>query len=180
MYTELCCSAGARCDALAATPVWVRYAAQQDALSDLSRPVELSSCSPPHSLMLTQPPRGLRFLDEPHFKDRHFHGQVRRIARDTPDRLRPLSRLLLGPALAGQWQLLPRVPLRQSLCLPRSRTAFRSHPGLAAGVHAAPTCVLRAAPPRRHVFFMVAARYGPPPFRPGAPSDAPQPRKAPS
>ncbi|MBW8843912.1 MAG: hypothetical protein JF607_02910 [Burkholderiales bacterium] len=35
-------------------------------------------------------------LTEQHSAQRHSHGQVRRFARDTPDRLWPLSRLFFG------------------------------------------------------------------------------------
>ena len=56
-------------------------------------------------------------LNESDFKDLHFHGQVRRFAHDTSDRLRPLPCLFFGPPLSRQRQLLPRFPLRQGLRL---------------------------------------------------------------
>lgn len=81
-------------------------------------------------------------LNAPHPKYRHFHGQVRRLARDTPDRLRPLPGLLRGPARTERRQLLPSVPFRQDLRIARSRPALRSHPRLAANVHGASPCLL--------------------------------------
>ena len=111
-------------------------------------PVDLSSCSPPspfdaHAGCFKR----LRSrLSAPHFTDSHFHGPVPRLAHDTPDRLRPLlPRLFFGPSIPRQRQLLPRVPLRQNLCLARSRPALCGHAGLAANLHAASAGVLITA-----------------------------------
>ena len=115
----------------------------QVAICDLCRPVGLSSCSPPSPSMLTPVVLKPAFLIDPDFTDSHLHGPVRRLAHDTLDRLRPLlPRLFLGPSIPRQRQLLPRVPLRQNLCLTRSRPALCGHAGLAANLHAAPAGVL--------------------------------------
>jgi len=46
-------------------------------------------------------------LIEQYFEQRYSNGQVRRFARDTPDRLWPLSSLFLGTPGSGQRQLPP-------------------------------------------------------------------------
>lgn len=84
----------------------------------------------------------LRSLTEQDFKHRHFHGPVRRLARDTPDRLWPLPRLLFGSSCQGQRERSPRVPLRNNLRVSPRGSVVRRHPGLAAGLHAAAPRVL--------------------------------------
>ena len=48
-------------------------------------------------------------LNAPHFKTAISMGKYV-VSPATPDRLRPLLRLLLYPSFPGQRQLLPRVP----------------------------------------------------------------------
>ena len=117
----------ALCD-LCLSPQWICRAAAHRVLSMLTQVVFWSLRSR---------------LNAPDFTDSHLHGPVRRLAHDTPDRLRPLlSRLFLGPSIPRQRQLLPRVPLRQNLCIARSRQALCGHAGLAANLHAASAGVL--------------------------------------
>lgn len=49
---------------------------------------------------LTQVGSNLRIPDKLDSKYRHFHGQVRRFALDTSDRLWPFSRLFLGLSIS--------------------------------------------------------------------------------
>lgn len=84
-------------------------------------------------------------LNAPHPKYRHFHGQVRRLARDTPDRLRSLPSLLRRPSRPEQRQILPGVPFRQDIRVARSRPALCRHPGVAANMHGAPSRLLTSA-----------------------------------
>ncbi len=67
--------------------------------------------------MLKQASQVCTSLIEQDFKYHHLHGQVRRFARDTSDRLRTLPRFVFSPTHWGQRQLLARVPIRQNLCL---------------------------------------------------------------
>lgn len=85
-------------------------------------------------------------LIEQDSKQRHSHGQVRRLARDTPDRLRPLQRRLRDQTCRRQRHVLPGHPFRQDICVPSCRPALRSDPRLARVHRRQPAGLLNRCP----------------------------------